>query len=155
MHAMTKVKLKPITRDNYMDAFRLKVHPAQEDLVADNIGSLAQAYVFDYARPFGIYRGDEAVGFVMLSLEDIEEGEVWVWRFMIGSSLQRQGLGTLAMQAIIEHVQSMPEATTIKLSHAPREGGAGPFYTGLGFTYTGEIEHEEPVMEMKLSNGPR
>ena len=45
MHAMTKVKLKPITRDNYMDAFRLKVHPAQEDLVADNIGSLAQAYV--------------------------------------------------------------------------------------------------------------
>ena len=73
MHDMTEVKLEVVTADNYMDAFRLKLDPSQEDLVADNVSSLAQAYVYDYARPFLLYSGDQAVGFVMLSVEDIED----------------------------------------------------------------------------------
>jgi diamine N-acetyltransferase len=148
---MTEVKLETITTDNYLDVVRLKVSPSQEDLVANNLWSLAQAYVFDYASPFALYSEDRAVGFAMLSLEDIKDDVVWLWRFLIGHELQGQGYGTAAMLAIIEHVRAMPDVTKLRLSHDPRKGGAGPFYVKLGFTYTGEIEHDEPVMELDVS----
>lgn len=149
---MTEVKLEKVTPENYGALFRLKVHPTQEHLVATNVESLAEAYVYDHARPFALYaEGSNAlVGFVMLSVEDLHEGIVWVWRFMIGYGLQRQGYGMAAMRAIIEHIRSIPKATTIRLSHNPGEGGAGPFYRKLGFTYTGEVEHDEPVMELSV-----
>ncbi len=151
---MTEVKLEKVTLDNYVAVFGLKVHPSQEDLVADNVSSLAEAYVSEHARPFALYaqENDESqpVGFVMLSDEDLPQGVIWVWRFMVGADLQRQGYGTAAMRAIIEHIRSIPEATKILLSHCPKEGAAGPFYLQLGFSYNGELNDGEAVMELVL-----
>ncbi len=145
---MTEVKLEKVTLDNYRDVVRLKVSPEQEELVGSNLWSLAEAYVADYARPFAICSEGKPVGFAMLSLEDISEGVVWVWRLLIGHEFQRNGYGSAAMHAIIEHISSMPEASKIRLSHGQQKGAAGPFYEALGFTYTGEIDHGERVMEL-------
>ena len=73
---MTEVKLKSITPDNYLDVVKLKLRPDQEDLVASNLWSLAQAYVFNHARPLALYSDGRPVGFAMLSHEDIREGVV-------------------------------------------------------------------------------
>ena len=40
------VELRPITEDNFLDAFNLKLAAGQEKLVAHPIRSLAQAYVY-------------------------------------------------------------------------------------------------------------
>ncbi len=49
------VELKPITEDNFLDAFHLKLAPGQEEFVSHPIRSLAQAYVYrDQCQPFGI-----------------------------------------------------------------------------------------------------
>ena len=69
------INLRKITEDNFLDAFRLKLAKGQEDYVAHPIRSLAQAYVYrDQCQPFGIYDGDEMVGYVMVIYDyDIPE----------------------------------------------------------------------------------
>lgn len=146
------VELRVFTRDTYKHAFRLKVRDDQDGFVADNAGSLAQAYFHEEARPYGLYAGDVPVGFLMLSLEDIAKGTLWVWRFMIGAEHQSKGFGRQAVAAIVEHARGMEGIKEIKLSHVDgKEGNPGPFYAGLGFTYTGEVDHGERVMSRDLS----
>ena len=62
------VELKPITVDNFIDAFDLKLGPGQEEWVSHPIRSLAQAYVYrEQCQPFGIYAG--AGGFDSFAIE--------------------------------------------------------------------------------------
>ena len=50
------IELKPITEDNFLDAFDLKLAPGQEEFVSHPIRSLAQAYVYrNQCTPFGVY----------------------------------------------------------------------------------------------------
>ena len=45
-------ELRPITEDNFIDAFNLKLAPGQEQFVSHPVRSLAQAYVFrDQCQP--------------------------------------------------------------------------------------------------------
>ncbi len=139
-------ELREWSLKTYRMALDLKVKPEQEGFVAGNAVSLAQAYFHPEARPLGIFLGERAVGFVMFSVEDLDKGILWVWRLMVGSDYQGQGLGRMAMASIIEYAQAMGGVTELRLSHSVKEGNPGPFYKSLGFEYTGEIEHEEPIM---------
>lgn len=57
-------------KTNFWPLMDLKVTKEQEDYVASNSVSLAEAYYAHaegkYAQPFGIYDGDTPVGFAML-----------------------------------------------------------------------------------------
>lgn len=53
------VNLRPITSENYLEAFRLSLAPGQKRFVSDPVRSLAQAYVWrNQCQPFGIYAGE-------------------------------------------------------------------------------------------------
>ena len=61
------ISLRKITEENFIDAFNLKLAPWQERFVSHPIRSLAQAYVYrEQCQPFGIYKGDTIVGYVMV-----------------------------------------------------------------------------------------
>ena len=61
------IHLRKITEDNFLDAFQLKLAVEQENYVSHPIRSLAQAYVYrEQCQPFGIYNGNEMVGYVMV-----------------------------------------------------------------------------------------
>jgi GNAT superfamily N-acetyltransferase len=150
--ACSPVELRVVTQDTYREIFELKVAEHQESFVANNMGSFAQAYFHEEARPFGLYANDVAVGFVMFSVEDLDQGTVWVWRLMIAAEHQRKGFGRQAMQAMLTHVRGLEGARELKLSHVDGvPDSPGPFYAALGFEYTGEIEHGERVMRRDLS----
>ena len=90
------VQLKPIAEDNFLAAFNLKLNPDQEKYVSHPVRSLAQAYVYrDQCQPFGIYCGDEMVGYVMV-IYDYDVPEYEIWHMMIDSSRQGRGLGRAA-----------------------------------------------------------
>ena len=56
-------ELKPITEENFIDAFDLKLAPGQEEFVSHPVRSLAQAYVYrEQCQPFGIYADEKMVG---------------------------------------------------------------------------------------------
>jgi diamine N-acetyltransferase len=144
------VSLREVTLDNLRDVLRLTVAAHQEQFVASNAVSIAQAYFYrDSAWFRAIYADDTPVGFVMLHVEP-DKCEYHVWRFMIDQRLQRHGFGARAMALIVEYVRALPGATRLSVSCVPGEGSPGPFYERLGFVYTGEVDDGERVMQRQL-----
>ena len=82
-----------------------------------------------------------------------ERAEYFVWRFMIDQHHQGVGYGRAAMELIIEHVRTLPDARELYISHLRGNAGAAGLYTSMGFTYTGD-EDETGDLLMKLQLTP-
>ena len=143
------VELRPVTEDNVRAVCRLAVAPAQSGFVAPNAVSLAQALFSKEAWYRAIYADDQPVGFAMLSLET-EPPTYYLWRLMVADGYQRKGYGRAAMGLLIDHVRTLPGAEALLTSWVPAEGGPEPFYRGLGFVPTGEVDDGEHVGRLEL-----
>ena len=143
------VSLREITADSVRAIVRLSISEPQEDLVADNGCSIAQAHFDEKAWMRGIYADETPVGFVMLWI-DRNKPEYYLWRFMIDEAHQGSGFGRRAMQLLIAWVRAEPNATEFTLHVMDRANSARAFYESLGFEATGEVENEEIVMRLEL-----
>ena len=134
------VTLRDITKDNLHDILHLHVAPHQEQFVASNAVSLAEAH-FEPDLPWfrAIYAGDVPVGFLMLEY-DREHDSYNLWRFMIDAQHQGQGYGRQALELLFAHVKTLPGTGGLFVHCLPGAGGPGPFYEKLGFVYTDEEE---------------
>ena len=132
-----------------MSILELRVTREQRRFVASNAVSIAQAHFSPKAWFRAIHAGETPVGFLMMSVEP-EEGEYYLWRFMIDARHQGKGYGRRAMELLIEHVKGQPKAKELTLSHVPGDGSPEGFYRKLGFEHTGEEEGEELVMKRTL-----
>ena len=146
------VTLRQVTENTLFDVLDLKVAPAQESFVAPNAVSIAEAHFSKHAWFRAIYADETPVGFMMLHDEpDAAKGPIYyLWRFMIDARYQKLGFGRQAMQLIIEHVKTRPNASQLLLSYVPEEGGPQKFYEGLGFEHTGHQEDGELEMRIEL-----
>lgn len=145
-----EVTLREITKENLGAILRLKVTPHQEQFVASNAVSLAEAH-FEPEIPWfrAIYAGDVPVGFLMLEY-DSEDETYNLWRFMIDEQHQGHGYGQKALELLFTHLKTLPQADMLYTSCVPGEGGPGPFYEKMGFVYTGEEEGGERWMRRKM-----
>ncbi len=130
------VELRELDARSGREIMRLRVAPAQLDFVAPNTRSLAEAYLAGDVWVRGVFVGELAVGFAMVSTSG---GRHYLWRFMIDHRFQGRGYGRGAMALVIDAVRSMPGADRLYLSYVPAPGGPGPFYAGLGFVDTGRV----------------
>lgn len=148
------VALAEITRENVRAVCRLAVAPAQRGFVAPNAVSLAEALVHPFAWYRAITADDVLVGFVMLSADPAgsPDGspEYYLWRLMIGDGFQGRGYGRAAIALIVEHVRSQPDAHELIVSWGEGEGSPEPFYLGLGFERTGEMDGDEVLGRLRL-----
>ena len=145
------VTLRPITRDNLWAVVDLKVHPDQEAFVADNIDSIANAYVEPTFVPLGVYASDELVGFAMYG-QHPNTGAWWVIRLMIDREHQGKGYGRAAMEAVIAMMAERVNCEEIVTSFVPANTSAAKLYASLGFRPTGEIEDGEPLVSVRLAS---
>jgi diamine N-acetyltransferase len=148
---MPIVSLREITAETVRAVCRLSdtLSDAQRRMVAPNAVSIAQAHFEKHAWFRAIYADDSPVGFVML-YEDPEKPEYYLWRFMIAAPFQGMGYGRESMRLIIDHVRSRPDARELTTSCVEEDGGPLPFYEGLGFVRTGEIDDGETVLRLIL-----
>ncbi len=144
------VSLREVTKDTVRTVIRLKVAPAQEDFVASNAFSIAEAHFSDIAWFRAIYAGETPVGFIMLA-DDPDKPEYFLWRLMIDAHQQGKGFGRRAVQLLIDHVKTRPGATELLVSYVPGEGSPRDFYLKLGFQDTGRVEESEVVLRLPLS----
>jgi diamine N-acetyltransferase len=151
--ADSPVTLREITSETVRDILRLKVKPEQDNLVAPNSVSLAEALFEEKAWYRAIYAGETPVGFVML-WDSEEEPKYYLWRYMIDARYQSMGFGRQALKKVIDYVRMRPRATELLLSYVPGEGSPEPFYAGLGFVNTGEVHDGENVMRLDLTALP-
>lgn len=144
------VELRKIDDKNIWDIIKLSVTSEQKHFVASNTNSLLEAYVTitagRIAQPFGIYREETPVGFVMFGY-GTDDGtpraavdNYLIWRFMIAEPYQRQGLGRAALKASLEYLQTLPcgPAESVWLSYEPENNVAKALYESLGFRENGE-----------------
>ncbi len=143
------IALREITAETVREICRLSVREGQNEFVAPNAVSIAQAHFSPEAWLRAIYAGETPVGFLMLA-DDPEEKEYFLWRMMVDAKYQGMGFGRRAMELLIEHVRTRPGATELCTSVVQAEGGPQGFYEKLGFRLTGEYEDDEAVMKLVL-----
>jgi diamine N-acetyltransferase len=144
-----EVTLEEVTEHNVRAICRLMVAPAQARFVAPNAISVAQAHFSPQAWFRAVAADGVPVGFVML-YEEPEKAEYTLWRFMIDARHQGKGYGRAAIGLVLDHVRTLPGATELKTSWVATPGGPAPFYAGLGFRETGEMDEDEVVGSIAL-----
>ena len=143
------VSLREITQATLGPILELKVAPEQEQFVAPNAVSIAQAHFSDKAWFRAIYADDTPVGFVMLH-DDPEQPEYFLWRLMVAAEHQGKGFGRRAVERLLDYVRTRPGAKELLVSYVPGDGCPEPFYRKLGFEPTGRVEGGEVIMRLPL-----
>lgn len=139
------VELRPITEDNFIDAFNLRLGSEQERFVSHPIRSLAQAYVYrDQCQPFGIYAEEKMVGYVMV-VYDYDVPEYDIWHMMVDEAEQGQGYGTEALDRAIEYIATKPfgDSDRVVLTVNKDNAIARKLYESRGFAATGYEDEDE------------
>ena len=167
---MKAVTLREVTASNVRAICQLKVKPDQDNFVASNGQSLAQAHFSEHAWYRGIFADEEPVGFVMVSIDPSVTGarpggdpdnpppvsekqtywKTFLWRFMVDANHQRHGYGRRALKLVIEHVRRLPGVNTFYTSYHKGEHGPEQFYLDFGFAPTGRVIDDEHVMRIDL-----
>jgi diamine N-acetyltransferase len=154
---MESLSLRTIGDANRPQVERLAVTGDQEHYVAGVAESLAEAAATPAACPWyrAVYAGDEPVGFVMIS-DGIPEGypeylgPYFLWRLLIDARWQGRGFGRTAVQLVVEHVRTRPDARTLLTSVVPGPDSPMEFYLRCGFIRTGQLFDGEDVLELPL-----
>ena len=144
------MELREITGENYQQVLNLSTGAGQEEFVAQNVRSMAQAWVFrDRARPYALYEGEEPVGFIMFDWRP-EEKTAEIWRFMIDYRHQGKGYGRRAMELALEKIRWAGVFDRVQLYYVPGNEKARALYRNLGFRETGNTLDGEIQMELIL-----
>lgn len=157
--------LEKISKKNVWDILKLKVSEVQKKFVATNESSIIEAYTIIIANgqvfPFGIYDGERAVGFLMISFDidddwldapKIAKGNYNIMRLMIDHTYQKKGFGKEALSLALDFIRSYPcgKAEYCWLSYEKENEIAKHLYQQFGFSENGEKDEGEIVAVMKL-----
>ena len=149
------ISLHPITSTNWVTCIGLRPNPQQQEhgWVAPNVLSLAQAYAERWWNPMAVYNHRTMVGFLMYGCWPStpiapeygrrEPGVYHVLRLMIDQQYQGQGYGSAAMQQLLTHLRSLPEARVVEINYDSDNAVAARLYSRLGFRPTGEFDEGE------------
>lgn len=159
------LRLEAITSKNVWELMGLEVRDDQKNYVADNTVSIIDAYTtitgYGHAFPFGIYKEEIPVGFLMIGFDvddywedapEIAKGNYNLWRLMIDKTYQGKGYGKDAVRLALDFIKSFPcgPAEYSWLSYEPENEVARKLYGSFGFTETGDMDGEEMIAILRL-----
>ncbi|MCI3194168.1 GNAT family N-acetyltransferase [Bacillus sp. HU-1818] len=150
------IEIKAVTKDNRAAILALHVNESQTSYIESTEQCLKEADECHYYQPVGLYYEGKLVGFAMYGWfpeydEENEEGRVWLDRFFIDERFQGQGLGSIMLQALIQHLAELYKCKRIYLSIFENNTHALRLYQKFGFTYNGELDFNgEKVMLKEL-----
>ncbi len=135
------ITFQPVTRHNWEEMIKLKVHEHQIKFVPSAVESLAFAYIkpWDEALdPYIIFYGEVMVGAFYLSYTPQSKDNYWVGGFFIDKNHQGKGLGCLSFERVLEFVQEIhPTCEVISLTVEKDNSVAKSLYESFGFKPTG------------------
>jgi len=139
-----EIALREVTAENFREVVALEVDPSQARFVAGNAFSIAEASFHREAWFRAIYAGEAPVGFLMLHDENLrpkprEPDYYFLWRLMVDSRHQGRGVGRRAIELLVAHLRSRPNARLLRTRCLPGPGSPEGFYQRLGFRPTGTV----------------
>jgi diamine N-acetyltransferase len=141
------VTLRDVTAGNWRAVARLELDPAQDDLVASNLYSIAESKFDPAARPRAVYAGKRVVGFLMY---DVSGTEASIYRFMIDRRHQGKGYGRAALERALAEIRAIPEVKKVSIGYMPENPVTKSFYASFGFREVGLDEDGEMLAELEL-----
>ncbi|MDF2679406.1 MAG: family acetyltransferase [Brevibacillus sp.] len=151
------ILLKPVTRENWLEALALQVKEEQKDFVPTVAVSLAKVYIkpdgdgVEYL-PFAIYHEDKMVGFMMHAFVEQTSDMYWINGFLIDASQQEKGYGKAALRQMIDYITGrFSQCQEVRLTVYPHNHSALQLYRHVGFIETGEMYDGELVMRFPVA----
>lgn len=131
------ILLKAIDKSNWEECIQLKSSSNQKGFIASNLYSIAEAQFLEGFNTKAIYYGEIMIGFTMFGL-DPDDGNYWIYRFMIDERFQSRGYGHQAMQLVINEIRNANDRTSIvMLGYKPDNEHAKKLYAKTGFKEEG------------------
>ncbi len=130
------IQLVPVTAKNWEACCELTLTAEQQDFMEANVYSIAQAK-FEPCL-------------VMYNTELEELDGYWIYRIMIDQAQQGNGIGRLAMQALIEEMRMLPAAKRIVVGYRPDNQAAHRLYASLGFIDHGDRFDREMAVRLEV-----
>lgn len=153
------LSIRSVTKANWRELIKLKVHETQMHFVAPNVYSIAEAQFgqdepdgshWDM-HPFGIYDDETPVGFLMYAFNfQYPDYQAFIFRLMVDENHQRKGYGKYGMEKMLESFRSDERISCVGISYEPNNDAARKLYAGLGFVETGKILDGEAEAVCKL-----
>ena len=168
---MIELKKISILDDTMKECIALSVFPEQENFVASNAISLAEAYdenkayattgEGNIAVPYAVYENGKMVGFAMYGYfppEDDDdaycktEHHYYFWRLLIDKNHQRKGLGRETVRQVMDEIKTMPhgKASYCYVSYEPTNIGSKTTFASYGYEEDGRVIDGEVVAKYKL-----
>lgn len=146
------VRLKHVTEDNWQAIAALRLGPEQEEMVASNLYSIAEAHFDPDARPRAVYAGKRPVGFVMYDVQQKRDKSrrATIYRFMIDRKYQDKGYGRAALRRVLDEIRTIPRMKKVEIGYMPENAVARQFYASFGFVEVGKDEDGEIIAELAL-----
>jgi diamine N-acetyltransferase len=149
------LEAREVTYETVGPLLRLKVSPRQENFVASNAKTIAQAAYEPFSWLRGLWLGDTPVGLIAMIDMLPEHPEVvpedppnaiFLWRLMIATDQQRKGFGREAMQIAFAEARARGRETFCT-SVVPEADGPMPFYVKCGLEPTDRFDDGERVLQ--------
>lgn len=143
--SLPSVTVEKIQPEEHGEVMSLRPYPHQLGYVASNEDSLEEAEENPACVPLIIRGEGEPVGFAMYALDE-DDGNYWIYRFMIDARFQHKGYGRAALVRILAILSRLPECPCVILGVKPENEQARRLYERAGFRATGEVIGGEIVM---------
>ena len=141
------ITLRNIDYNNFWEIIELNVYENQHNFLTSNAVSIAQSKVQPEYIPLAIYSDEKAIGFAMYGIGR-DDGQYWIYKFMIDRRYQSKGFGKVALQLLINQIQKDKTHNKILLGVHRESIVAIKLYHSLGFEFNGQIFGKDRIMEL-------
>jgi diamine N-acetyltransferase len=145
------ITLEPVTIDNFETLMEMTLPPEQDQYIASNAFSIAQAHYYPEYRPRAIYCDGQPAGFL---LYDVASGDVpgtyGIYRFMVDHKRQGRGIGRRALELRLADLRAQPDAQRITICYKPDNTVARRLYLACGFAEVGIDADGEMIAEIRV-----
>ena len=142
-----------INNENFRDFWKLSVFLKQKKQVANNTRILARAYAYRNFKPvvYGIVENSKPVGLMFYrNYHKNNEKVKYLDQLMIDKKFQNKGLGTLAVQKLIDILKN-EKVKQLHLCYIDGHNDVLKFYEKLGFKKTGNNDEDEIEMVLDIN----
>ncbi|WP_168124078.1 GNAT family N-acetyltransferase [Paenibacillus sp. HB172176] len=144
------ISIQEVDQRNWFDCTKLKVSEENgKRFIVPIVYSIAESRFEKHLKTIAIYKDDKVIGFSVYCI-DKDDGQYWIYVYMIDADYQGKGYGKEGLIRLLEYIKTKENGITeIIIGHKPDNEKAGYLYQSIGFKETGQNINGEIIRKYK------